>query len=330
MDTAAPRPILLKDYKPPNYLIDTVSLDVALEPERTRVRSRLQMRANPDYPGKPGALKLDGELLALEKVTLDGRELDARRLPGDGPQPDDCQAAGRSLQAGDRHGLQSEGQHGADGPLPVEGHLLHAVRGAGLPPHHLFPRSPGCAGHLHGAHRGRPQRDAGAALQRQPARARHARRRQAALCGVARSAPQALLPVRAGGRQSRLARLRLHHRVGPQGRPAHLRGARQGGPLRLGHGLRSSAPCAGTRSASGASTTSTCSTSSPCPTSTWGRWRTRASTSSTTAWCWPRPRPPPTTPSWASSASSRTSTSTTGPATASPAATGSSSASRKA
>jgi aminopeptidase N len=75
MDTAAPRPILLEDYKPPNYLIDTVSLDVALDPERTRVRSRLHMRANPDYPGKPGALKLDGELLALEKVVLDGREL---------------------------------------------------------------------------------------------------------------------------------------------------------------------------------------------------------------------------------------------------------------
>ena len=48
------------------------------------MRSRLQMRANPDFPGKPGALKLDGELLALEKVRLDGRELDAARVPGDG------------------------------------------------------------------------------------------------------------------------------------------------------------------------------------------------------------------------------------------------------
>ena len=53
MDTDAPRPILLEDYKPPNYLIDTVNLDVALDPTRTSVRSRLQMRANPAYPGKP-------------------------------------------------------------------------------------------------------------------------------------------------------------------------------------------------------------------------------------------------------------------------------------
>ena len=47
METAAPRPILLKDYRPPNYLIDTVILDVALDPTRTRVRSRLQMRRQP-------------------------------------------------------------------------------------------------------------------------------------------------------------------------------------------------------------------------------------------------------------------------------------------
>jgi aminopeptidase N len=77
MDTDAPRPILLEDYKPPNYLIDTVALDVALDPTRTTVRSRLQMRVNPACAGKPGALRLDGELLALERIALDGRELSA-------------------------------------------------------------------------------------------------------------------------------------------------------------------------------------------------------------------------------------------------------------
>jgi aminopeptidase N len=87
MQATAPRPILLEDYKPPNYLIDTVSLDVVLDPTQTRVRSRLQMRANPDFPGKPGALKLDGELLTLEKVAIDGREL----------APSDYQATDRHL-----------------------------------------------------------------------------------------------------------------------------------------------------------------------------------------------------------------------------------------
>ena len=32
MKTETPRPILLKEYRPPNYLIDTVNLDVALTP----------------------------------------------------------------------------------------------------------------------------------------------------------------------------------------------------------------------------------------------------------------------------------------------------------
>jgi aminopeptidase N len=78
MKTDTPRPILLKDYRPPSYLIDSVSLDVALDKTRTRVRSRLKLRANPAV-GKPGPLRLDGELLELESIRLDGRQLG----PGD-------------------------------------------------------------------------------------------------------------------------------------------------------------------------------------------------------------------------------------------------------
>ena len=75
MKTDTPRPILLKDYRPPGYVIDTVNLDVALHPTRTRVRSRLKMRANPSV-AKPGALRLDGELLDLESIRMDGRKLE--------------------------------------------------------------------------------------------------------------------------------------------------------------------------------------------------------------------------------------------------------------
>jgi len=76
MKTDKPRPILLKDYRPPNFLIDTVTLDVSLHPTRTRVRCRLKLRPNP-LVAKPGALTLDGELLELESVKLDGRQLAA-------------------------------------------------------------------------------------------------------------------------------------------------------------------------------------------------------------------------------------------------------------
>jgi len=75
MKNDKPRPILLKDYRPPNYLIDQVGLEIALEAARTRVRARLRMRANSAFPGKPGPLRLHGELLELESVRLDSRQL---------------------------------------------------------------------------------------------------------------------------------------------------------------------------------------------------------------------------------------------------------------
>ena len=77
MKTDTPRTVLLKDYRPPSFLIDTVELDIALHPTRTRVRSRLKMRANPEVKAH-GPLKLDGELLELDSVRLNGRELQAR------------------------------------------------------------------------------------------------------------------------------------------------------------------------------------------------------------------------------------------------------------
>ena len=75
MKPDTPRPILLKDYRPSSHLIDTVNLNVALHPTRTRVRSRLKMRANPSV-AKPGALRLDGELLELGSIRVNGSELE--------------------------------------------------------------------------------------------------------------------------------------------------------------------------------------------------------------------------------------------------------------
>ncbi len=77
MKTDTPRPILLKDYRPPSYLISHVRLDVSLHPTRTQVRARSSLRPNPAV-AKPGPLKLDGELLELESVVLDGRPLTAK------------------------------------------------------------------------------------------------------------------------------------------------------------------------------------------------------------------------------------------------------------
>jgi aminopeptidase N len=47
MRTDTARPVRLKDYRPPDWLVDTVDLDVALDPTKTRVRSTLVIRPNP-------------------------------------------------------------------------------------------------------------------------------------------------------------------------------------------------------------------------------------------------------------------------------------------
>ena len=50
---AAPvtQPVRLADYRPPDYLIDAVDLDISLDPHATRVVSRLSLRPNP--AGRP-------------------------------------------------------------------------------------------------------------------------------------------------------------------------------------------------------------------------------------------------------------------------------------
>jgi aminopeptidase N len=65
----------LKDYCPPDYLVETIALEVTLDPSRTRVRARLQLRINPDRAGQSAALFLHGRQLDLQVIRLDGRDL---------------------------------------------------------------------------------------------------------------------------------------------------------------------------------------------------------------------------------------------------------------
>ena len=76
MDTPSPQIIYLKDYRPPDYLVDTVFLDFNLHPTATRVRSRLAIRANPEADAAGRPLVLDGEEIELEEIRLDGKKLD--------------------------------------------------------------------------------------------------------------------------------------------------------------------------------------------------------------------------------------------------------------
>ncbi|MEE8309944.1 MAG: aminopeptidase N, partial [Hyphomicrobium sp.] len=75
MRPKTPRPILLKNYQPPGYLIDKVDLDVALHPKRTRIRSRLSVRANPKVRGKREPLRLEGTHMELAEISVNRKKL---------------------------------------------------------------------------------------------------------------------------------------------------------------------------------------------------------------------------------------------------------------
>src|SRR5499433_1812366 len=73
MRTDIAQPIRLKDYRPPDWLVETVSLVFSLHPTATRVRATLVLRPSPEATSAP--LILEGDELSLVSLKLDGTEL---------------------------------------------------------------------------------------------------------------------------------------------------------------------------------------------------------------------------------------------------------------
>ncbi len=73
MRTEIAQPIHLKDYRPPAWLVETVTLDVSLHPTRTKIRATLAFKPNPQSGAAP--LVLDGDDLTLTSLKLDGTAL---------------------------------------------------------------------------------------------------------------------------------------------------------------------------------------------------------------------------------------------------------------
>lgn len=74
MRTEQGLPVRLADYRPPDWLVDTVDLDVALHPSRTCVRARLALRPNPEA-GAPAPVVLDGDEIAPVAIRIDGEDV---------------------------------------------------------------------------------------------------------------------------------------------------------------------------------------------------------------------------------------------------------------
>src|SRR6478735_7991632 len=71
MRTEEHRPVRLSEYRPPDWMVETVALDVKLHPTQTPVRSTLKLKPNP-AAGAPAPLVLDGEGLTLVSLKIDG------------------------------------------------------------------------------------------------------------------------------------------------------------------------------------------------------------------------------------------------------------------
>ena len=75
MRTEELRPIRLTDYRAPDWLIESVDLDVSLDPTATRVHAKLKIK--PNSASAPAPLVLDGDELKLVSLALDGKPLPA-------------------------------------------------------------------------------------------------------------------------------------------------------------------------------------------------------------------------------------------------------------
>jgi len=72
-----PNAIQLKDYAPPAFLVESVTLDVDLRADDALVHAVLALRRNPQAGSAKSPLVLDGEALELRSLALDGAQLRA-------------------------------------------------------------------------------------------------------------------------------------------------------------------------------------------------------------------------------------------------------------
>ncbi|HSG56171.1 MAG TPA: M1 family aminopeptidase, partial [Paracoccaceae bacterium] len=76
MKDAAPQPVFLSDYTPFGYLVEDVHLTFRLDPQATRVISRIRFRPNPDTTDR--SFFLHGEQLRLVTARIDGATITPR------------------------------------------------------------------------------------------------------------------------------------------------------------------------------------------------------------------------------------------------------------
>jgi len=75
--------IYRKDYRPSEFLVDTIDLCFELDPAETIVSAKMRLRRNPELPPSNAPLLLSGDELELRALRLDGADLDSTRFEAD-------------------------------------------------------------------------------------------------------------------------------------------------------------------------------------------------------------------------------------------------------
>jgi len=73
--TSQPKTTYLKDYRPADFIIESVHLNVDLHEDETCVKSILAMHRNPEVDSVDAPLVLNGEAMVLKSVSIDGKKL---------------------------------------------------------------------------------------------------------------------------------------------------------------------------------------------------------------------------------------------------------------
>ena len=147
-DTPVPLPVLLKDYTPPSYLVNSIHLDVDIRPQATLVTATLDCVRNPAVSGDLPLL-LDGEDLETLSLSLDGC-----LLPAQAYSLSEHQLVLKDLP--ERFTLETRVRIQPDKNTQLSGlyrsrdGYFHPVRAARFSSHHLVHRPAGCDGALHG------------------------------------------------------------------------------------------------------------------------------------------------------------------------------------